>query len=130
MVWSEAIANANDHEIKGNIIGESSILKSKIAVNIGAAIDLNSRVGKEQKIAMEVAIEDVNRESCYELAMNYSYNIHRNPSSPTMLAAGNFQLLHFSNSISIIHFQLKTNTNNYLKLILMISNTVLEIHID
>ncbi|KAK7376901.1 hypothetical protein VNO80_02320 [Phaseolus coccineus] len=87
MVWSEAIANANDYEIKGNIIGESSILKSKIVVNIGAAIELNSRVGKEQKIAMEVAIEDVNRQSCYELALNYSYNIHRNPSSPTMLAA-------------------------------------------
>jgi len=93
-VWSEAVANANDDEIKRSNIDECSMLKFKIVVNIGAAIELNSRVGKEQKIAMEVAIEDVNRQSCYELALNYSYNIHRNPSSPTMFAAGNFQLLH------------------------------------
>ncbi|XP_027939710.1 glutamate receptor 3.2-like isoform X1 [Vigna unguiculata] len=86
-VWSEAVANANDDEIKRSNIDECSMLKFKIVVNIGAAIELNSRVGKEQKIAMEVAIEDVNRQSCYELALNYSYNIHRNPSSPTMFAA-------------------------------------------
>lgn len=93
-VWSEAIANANnDYEIEGSNI-ECPILNSKIVVNIGAIIDLSSRVGKEQKTAMEVAMEDVNRQSCYKLALNFNNNTHGNP-SPTILAAGNVQFLHF-----------------------------------
>ncbi|KAG4953535.1 hypothetical protein JHK87_039129 [Glycine soja] len=85
-VWSEAIANANnDYEIEGSNI-ECPILNSKIVVNIGAIIDLSSRVGKEQKTAMEVAMEDVNRQSCYKLALNFNNNTHGNP-SPTILAA-------------------------------------------
>jgi len=109
VVWSEAITNANDYE--------SSILKSKVVVNIGAAIELNSRVGKEQKTAMEVAVEDVNQQNSYELALNYSYNIHRNP--------GNFQLLHFklfSNSTSIT----KSSTLSSKQILLLNSITIIK----
>ncbi|KAG5098886.1 hypothetical protein JHK82_048740 [Glycine max] len=73
-------------ELDGSNIECPIILNSKIVVNIGAIIDLSSRVGKEQKTAMEVAIEDVNRQSCYKLALNFNNITHRNP-SPTMLAA-------------------------------------------
>ncbi|CAJ1972693.1 unnamed protein product [Sphenostylis stenocarpa] len=87
-VWSEALANANDYEIKGsNNRNQCSTLKSKNVVKIGAAIELNSGVGKEEKIAMEVAIEDVNRQSYHQLALNFNHNIHGNPPSPSVLAA-------------------------------------------
>ncbi|XP_020206106.1 glutamate receptor 2.7 [Cajanus cajan] len=82
-VWSEGIiGNAKDiYETKDNNIE----CKSKIIVNIGGLIDMSSRVGKEQKIAMEVAVDDVNDQSCHKLALNINSNAHRN-SSP-MLAA-------------------------------------------
>ena len=80
LMWSEA--NANDHE------RERSCIDYKI-VNIGAVIDFNSRVGKEQKTAMEVAIQDVNHQSCYKLVLNFN-DSHWNPSRT--VAAGNVQL--------------------------------------
>ncbi|XP_027368159.1 glutamate receptor 2.7-like [Abrus precatorius] len=80
LVWSEAIANANDYEIEGNHT-KCPTFNSKIIVNIGAAIDLSSRVGKEQKTAMEIAIKDINSQSCYELLLNfYDNSQYRNPS--------------------------------------------------
>ncbi|RDX65785.1 Glutamate receptor 2.7, partial [Mucuna pruriens] len=80
LVWSsEGIDNGYDYEIKGSNIELNS---EKIIVNIGGVIELISRVGKEQKTAMEVAMEDVNRQSCYyKLAFNFNNNTHRNPST-------------------------------------------------
>lgn len=37
--------------------------------SIGGIVDLGSRVGKEQKIAVEIAINDSNKSTCSKLAL-------------------------------------------------------------
>ncbi|KAL4372475.1 hypothetical protein S245_022055 [Arachis hypogaea] len=79
IVWSKA-NDSKDHEREGR----RSCIDYKI-LNIGAIIDFHSLIGMEQKIAMEVAIKDVNSIlSCYKLVLNFN-DSHRNPSS--MVAA-------------------------------------------
>jgi len=48
-------------------------------VNIGAVIDFTSRLGKEQKMAMEIAIQDVNRFSSSNKLVLKFYNSGGNP---------------------------------------------------
>ncbi|RYR06254.1 hypothetical protein Ahy_B06g086016 isoform A [Arachis hypogaea] len=79
IVWSKA-NDSKDHEREGR----RSCIDYKI-LNIGAIIDFHSLIGMEQKIAMEVAIKDVNSIlSCSKLVLNFN-DSHRNPSS--MVAA-------------------------------------------
>ncbi|KAF7830620.1 glutamate receptor 2.7-like [Senna tora] len=47
-------------------------------VNIGAIIDSTSRVGKEQKTALEMAIQDVNHLTCFKLVLNYFNDPYHN----------------------------------------------------
>ena len=44
--------------------GDHCPLHRHIMGNIGGVIDYRSRVGKEQKVAMEMAVEDFSRSSC------------------------------------------------------------------
>lgn len=92
LVWPNA--NANDYEREGCSCMECPSNNSKI-VNIGAVIDFKSRVGKEQKTAMEIAVQDVNRQSCYyKLVLNFN-DSHSNPSRARKVAAGKVLLNHF-----------------------------------
>ncbi|KAL2318552.1 hypothetical protein Fmac_032428 [Flemingia macrophylla] len=78
-VWTE-LGNAEDvYETKDSNI---EYCKSKIVLNIGGVIDMSSRVGKEQKTAMEVAMEDYanHHRNFHKLAFNFTNNAHRNPS--------------------------------------------------
>lgn len=43
-------------------------------INIGAIVDVNSRIGKEQKVAMEIAAENFNNTvQNYKLSLHFQY---------------------------------------------------------
>ena len=57
-------------------------------INIGAIIDVNSRNGKEKKVAMEIAVQDFNN-----VSQNHKLSLHfQDPERDTLQAAsaGNY----------------------------------------
>lgn len=75
---------------------ESSSQCSRSNMSIGAVLDLSSQMGKHQKIAMEIAVQDFNRLSCSKLDLKIR-NSHGDSAQP--VASGNvsvhFQLSNF-----------------------------------
>lgn len=53
---------------------------------IGAVIDFTSRVGKEEKIAMDMAIQDLLHSTCHTLNLHLRYSLGNSAKST---AAGN-----------------------------------------
>ena len=56
-------------------------------MSIGAVLDLGSLMGKQQKIAMEVAVQDFNRLSCSKLDLKMK---NSRGNSAQAVAGGNF----------------------------------------
>jgi len=65
-------------------------------MSIGAVLDLSSQMGKHQKIAMQIALQEFNRLSCSKLDLKIK-NSHRN--SANAVASGNVSV-HFPTFVS------------------------------
>ncbi|TKY63113.1 glutamate receptor 2.9 [Spatholobus suberectus] len=59
---------------------------SNSIISIGAVLDLSSQMGKHQKIAMEIAVQEFNRSNCSKLDLKIR-NSHGN--SAQAVARGN-----------------------------------------
>lgn len=42
----------------------------EVVGNVGGVINLHTRVGKEQKVAMELAVQDFHESSCYSMVLH------------------------------------------------------------
>ncbi|KAJ8450280.1 hypothetical protein Cgig2_004737 [Carnegiea gigantea] len=73
MLYSKSIANfgARDCSMHGNA-----------TVRIGVVVDQQTRVGKEEEIAMKIAVRDLRRSSCLKLTLHFRDTYHR----PTAVA--------------------------------------------
>jgi ionotropic glutamate receptor len=61
---------------------EAEIRTNKVT-NIGAVIDVNSRIGKEEKTALEMAVQDFN-----EISTNHALSLHfRHPGEDPLQVA-------------------------------------------
>jgi len=62
MLYSRSIANfgARDCSMHGNA-----------TVRIGVVVDQQTRVGKEEEIAMKIAVQDLRRSSCLKLTLHF-----------------------------------------------------------
>jgi len=69
---------------------------SRSIMSIGAVLDLSSQIGKHQKIAMEIAVQDFNRFSCSKLLLKIK---NSNGSSAQAVASGNINF-HFQLCLS------------------------------
>lgn len=66
----------NKNDVNDSIHDDCNI--NMIKWRIGAIINPKTRVGKEQKIAMEMAVDDFNAQNskCPELGFNFAYYSH------------------------------------------------------
>lgn len=69
--------------------------------SIGAVIDGSARVGKEQIIAMKIAVRDIYRDSCSQIALHVRDS---SESSVHATAIGKIILPHFQNEQHLILF--------------------------
>lgn len=56
--------------VKANGTEEKCQVTQQITARIGCVIDLSSRVGKEQKIAMEMAVQDLFKSTCAKVDLH------------------------------------------------------------
>jgi len=85
--WSSRVLLAS--EKINNCISTTS---RPIMMKIGAVLDLDSLVGKQQKIAMEIAVQEFNSLSCSKLDLNIQ---NSRGISARAIASGNFSSPNF-----------------------------------
>jgi len=61
----------------------SKAMKTKTAASVGAVFDYNSRVGKEQKVAMDLAVQDLHRLNCSKQLVLQPKDSHGNSAQAT-----------------------------------------------
>ncbi|KAK7319781.1 hypothetical protein RJT34_04506 [Clitoria ternatea] len=71
---------SNDYQTEATNIGDSKV------ISIGAIIDVNSRVGKEQQVAMDIAAQSYNNTSKTHRLALYFQEPTKDPFSPTSFA--------------------------------------------
>lgn len=80
--WRNSNGCASAHERRGD-----GLVTARPVIKVGAVLDLGSRMGKEHKIAMEIAVQDFNRLRSSKLLLNFHDS---RGNSATTVAAGNF----------------------------------------